>query len=231
MVHGGAWSVGDKANENTITPKKDYFADLGYIFVSINYRLSPQYFFPDYPTDVANAIKWVKNNITNYGGNTDKIFVMGHSAGAHLVALSVFDKNYGLQDLGLKGLILLDGAGYDIPLTLKSTDKEIRIEAFQQAFGKDLEIQKQASPIYHITTLQTDSENTDKQLPKTLILYVERRRDSKEQSENLHQKLIQSGHRADIFPISNTTHEQLNTNLGKPDFLATQKVESFLGEF
>jgi len=220
MVHGGAWTTGDKANENIISPKKDYFKDLSYIFISINYRLSPKYTFPDYPNDVASAIKWVSLNAANYGIDSNKIFLMGHSAGAHLASLVIMDKSYDLGGLNLQGLILLDGAGYDIPLSLKNSNKEIRTEIFEKAFTTDLETQKKASPIYQI--------EKNSKIPKTLILYVEKRPDSKEQSNNLYQKILETNSTAYIFGVLNTNHEEINTNLGKPNFLATQKVTEFL---
>jgi acetyl esterase/lipase len=222
MVHGGGWSIGDKANNNVINPKKDYFAELGYIFISINYRLSPDYFFPDYPLDVAKAVNWIYQNISNYNGNPNHIFLMGHSAGAHLAALVGVDSRYGLDSSKLKGLILLDGAGYDIPLALETANTEIRTEMFKQAFGTDLVAQKQASPIYQI--------QLDKKIPKTLILFVQKRKDSQIQSGNLHQKISDSGNISEIYPILNTSHEDINTNLGKSDFEATQRVTKFLAE-
>lgn len=220
MVHGGGWSVGDKANDTIVNPKKDYFGELGYIFVSINYRLAPDYFFPDYPSDVANAVNWVYQNISKYNGNPNEVFLMGHSAGAHLAALVSVDSAYGLDSSKLKGLILLDGAGYDIPLALETSNKNIRTDTFIQAFGSDSETHKKASPIYQI-------QNNTK-IPNTLILFVERREDSKLQSSNLHQKISDSGNLSQINGISNTSHEGINTNLGNPDFEATKILTEFL---
>lgn len=72
-VHGGAWAIGDKAN--SIGNKKALFSSLEYIFISINYRLSPSTFstdpsrikFPAHNEDVADAVKWIYDNVDDYG--------------------------------------------------------------------------------------------------------------------------------------------------------------------
>ena len=88
-VHGGAWSIGDKASQ--LDNKIALFESLNYVLVSINYRLSPfpyeltnpdRVMFPVHNNDVADAIKWVYDNIDTYGGNSNKIALLGHSAGA-----------------------------------------------------------------------------------------------------------------------------------------------------
>lgn len=93
-VHGGAWAIGDKAN--SLDNKTNLFSSLDYLFVSLNYRLSPstpstdpnRIKFPTHNEDVADAVKWIYDNITNYGGDKNKIVLLGHSAGAHLVSLT-----------------------------------------------------------------------------------------------------------------------------------------------
>ena len=75
-VHGGGWRVGDKSNQ--ITRKVDLFTGAGYVFVSLNYRLSPPtrdvldpgpLKFPAHPADVGEALGWLARNIDDYGGD------------------------------------------------------------------------------------------------------------------------------------------------------------------
>jgi len=111
MVHGGGWQRGDKANANIATNKYRHFTQAGYVFVSINYRLSPAVKHPAHVQDVAKALAWVAKNINRYSGNPARIYLMGHSAGAHLAALVATDQRY-LEAAGenlqlLKGVILL----------------------------------------------------------------------------------------------------------------------------
>ena len=66
----------------------------GIITVIIDYRLSPSIAYKGMTTDVAMAIQWVQENIGSYGGNNNKVFVSGHSAGGHLAALIATDNQY-----------------------------------------------------------------------------------------------------------------------------------------
>src|SRR5688572_1526679 len=90
-IHGGSWSQGDKEE---VQSKAEYFTSKGYIFVSVNYRLSPKVKHPVHVQDVANAIMWVYKNAKHYSADQRKIFLMGHSAGAHLAALVSIDGGY-----------------------------------------------------------------------------------------------------------------------------------------
>ena len=114
-VHGGGWIGGDKAH---VGAKPEFFTQAGYVFVSVNYRLSPQAKFPAHVQDVASAILWAMKTIAQYGGDPNQIYLMGHSAGGQLVTLVATDEQYLKADgAGLsliKGVISLDTAAYDI---------------------------------------------------------------------------------------------------------------------
>lgn len=154
-VHGGAWSLGDKTNQ--LENKKSLFVSLGYILVSVNYRLSPKIYrqnpnrvkYPTHNEDVADAIKWVYSNIHQYGGNRNKIVLMGHSAGAHLVALSgtssIFLPKRGIPITAIKGVACIDTEGYDVEEQAGAGTR-----FYLNAFGEDSKVWKQASPINHI---------------------------------------------------------------------------------
>lgn len=138
-VHGGAWAVGDKAN--SIDNKVNLFSSLGYLFVSVNYRLSPSTLstdpnrikFPTHNEDVADAIKWIYDNIAGYGGDKGKIVLLGHSAGAHLVSLtgtsSLFLPARGISLNTIKGVASIDTEGYDV-LDQVNTGNQTYINAF-----------------------------------------------------------------------------------------------------
>ena len=122
MIHGGGFRGGDKGNVSQGRQKASFFTGHGFVYVSVNYRLSPEVQHPAHVEDVAKALAWVIDNIASYGGDPKRIFLMGHSAGAHLAALVTADEAY-LNKLGkspsmLSGVILLDSAGYDIPAKL-----------------------------------------------------------------------------------------------------------------
>jgi arylformamidase len=124
-VHGGGWAMGDKANQ--IQRKVDLFTGAGFVFASINYRLSPssgdpdpnRVRFPDHPHDVGEAIAWLSRHVSSYGGDPRRIVLIGHSAGAHLVSLvstnPQYVSAYGVHQWQLIGAISLDTDAYDIP--------------------------------------------------------------------------------------------------------------------
>ena len=99
FIYGGTWNSGKKSLYSFLGNR---MARKDVVTVVIDYPKSPQANYDEMATDAAKAIKWVKENITRYGGNPDKIFVSGHSAGGHLAALiSVRDdyfKKFGIPN-------------------------------------------------------------------------------------------------------------------------------------
>ena len=85
-IHGGGWQAGDKTD---VQIKPSVFCERGFVFVSTNYRLLPNVEMKELIQDVAKAMKWVHQNISNYGGDHQRVFVMGHSAGANSPPYSV----------------------------------------------------------------------------------------------------------------------------------------------
>jgi acetyl esterase/lipase len=124
-VHGGGWSVGDKSNR--IPDKARLFTDAGYVFVSVNYRLSPnppdiadpgRIRFPVHPHDVTSALKWLGAGIPSRGGDPSRILLVGHSAGAQIVSLLGADGRFlrdrGVDPLAIRGFVSLDTESFDI---------------------------------------------------------------------------------------------------------------------
>jgi acetyl esterase/lipase len=118
FFYGGAWETGDKTSYFFMA---EALASRGYVVVVPDYRLYPEVIFPVYMDDAARAIKWTFDNIAAYGGDTAKIFVMGHSAGAQLAALAAYDNAYlskvGLDKKRIKGVISVAGPMDFLPLT------------------------------------------------------------------------------------------------------------------
>ena len=85
LVHGGGWKKGDRSKEHT---KAAWFSNRGYIVVCPEYRLSGEALFPAAIHDLKDAICWTREHAKKWGGQPDRIVLMGFSAGAHLVALA-----------------------------------------------------------------------------------------------------------------------------------------------
>ncbi|HVS40336.1 MAG TPA: alpha/beta hydrolase [Gemmataceae bacterium] len=101
FVHGGAWMIGDKDTLGLYRGVGLWFAKQGAVAVCINYRLAPAAKHPDQVKDVARAFAWTRAHVRDYGGDPDRIFLCGHSAGGHLVSLLATDEAY-LKDPALK---------------------------------------------------------------------------------------------------------------------------------
>ena len=115
FIHGGAFVGGNKSSPNS--PFYDnigyWFSRRGIVTINATYRLAPENPWPAGAKDVAAVVKWARENVGHYGGDSRRIFLMGHSAGAAHVAAYAFMK--GLQPkegTALAGVILVSGA-YD----------------------------------------------------------------------------------------------------------------------
>ncbi len=119
-VHGGGYQIGDKRNQ--VADKVRLFNARGWFFVSVNYRLTvagdpSSAHYPDHYDDVATAVAWVHAHIDRFGGDRSRIALLGHSAGADIVANVTTNPRY----LARRGLRLravtcagpLDTEGFD----------------------------------------------------------------------------------------------------------------------
>lgn len=119
FIHGGGWRAGDKAGYEFAGRA---FASLGFVTVVPNYRLSPQAHFPDFVEDGAAAIRWVRENIAERGGDPDRIVMVGHSAGAHIAGLLAMDESWlGGDREAIAGWVGLAGPYDFLPLDTPST--------------------------------------------------------------------------------------------------------------
>lgn len=175
--------------------------------------------------DVAKAIRWVREHAMQFGGKPDSIFVMGHSAGAHLAALVCTDGQYlkaeGLTLAAIKGCVPVDVSVYDIPKRLKDGGS-VAPAAFREVFGTREENHRALSPALHASK--------GKSIPPFLILHVADRPETKEQSHWFADRLHAAGVPASVFAAEEKTHGTINTDLGKTDDLPTRAVLEFLAK-
>ncbi|NNE90494.1 MAG: alpha/beta hydrolase [Verrucomicrobiales bacterium] len=181
FVHGGGWTLGRKDQYGYLGKT---FQNKGCVVVAINYRLHPQVVFPAYPKDAAAAVKWVVENITEHGGDPSNLYLMGHSAGAHSVALLGIDPSYleevGVERPAIKAVIPISG-----PLTMEPS----KVRPIRPIFGEvedDLVV-----PARRITS------ETVKEAPPFLLLHGNR--DplvGVDQSADFEKQLTEAGGRA-----------------------------------
>jgi triacylglycerol lipase len=115
FVHGGGFTGGDKHTPNQFSNDNllKFANEQGMVGVEINYRLAPKNVLPDQVNDARDALAWVAKNAAKYGGDPNRIFLWGHSAGASLVGLYVSHPDYYYKPGGgIIGAIMTSG-GYE----------------------------------------------------------------------------------------------------------------------
>jgi arylformamidase len=229
-IHGGGWQTGDKTS---IKVKPQAFMEKGFVFVSTNYRLLPEVEMGTIIRDVAKSLAWVTKNIAEHGGDPQRIFVMGHSAGAQLAALVCIDDRYlkaeGVSFEVLKGCVPVDGDTYDVPAIIETAETRRRVHHQPQAknghrekFGNDPEKHRDFSAVTHVAK--------NKSIPPFLTLYVADHPDNSAQAQRLDAVLKESGITSKLFAGRETNHNKLNDNLGVPGDEATKAVFDFVAE-
>jgi acetyl esterase/lipase len=115
--HGGRWRHGDKADYRFVGA---VLAESGYVTVVANYRHYPEVKMPGFMQDAARAALWAAAHADEYGGTRERLYLMGHSAGAHLAALVTLDPRYfaaaGQTAPHIAGVIGLSGPYDFLPL-------------------------------------------------------------------------------------------------------------------
>ncbi|MEK6806298.1 MAG: alpha/beta hydrolase [Pseudomonadota bacterium] len=115
---GGRWTTGDKQDYEFVG---EALASQGFVVVIPNLRFYPDVKFPAFVEDAARAVKWTRSVIGRYGADPDKLFVMGHSSGAHIASILALNDRY-LKEVGgtrrwLRGMIGLAGPYDFMPIT------------------------------------------------------------------------------------------------------------------
>jgi acetyl esterase/lipase len=222
MIHGGSWSGGDKGTLVVAGTKSQFFTDNGYVFVSINYQLSPKVIFPEHVEDVAAALEWLTLHISDYGGDPGELYVMGHSAGGQLAALVVTDPRYlsifNLTPGDIRGVILLDAAGLDIPGTMSPSLKF----TYTNAFGTNPQTWAEASPVNYVVP--------DKAIPPFLVCYTYQVVPFTQSSQEFAGKLASAGVKVWEYGTYQKTHASINDDVGTLNDPVTELIMLFLEE-
>lgn len=223
FVHGGGWQRGSKDNA-TGAWKIEHFPHEGYAFASIDYRLVPQATVEQQAQDVADAVKTLIAHADQYHIDHRRIVLMGHSAGAHLVALVGTDERYlraaGLSFGDIAGVIPIDGAAYDVGRQLTQAGPFMR-RTYAAAFGDDAARQRALSPI---------AQATSPNAPAFLLIHIQRA-DGVAQNVALEAALRRAGTRVDRRDFAGDGlrgHMEINRRLGDPSYAPTAAVDAWL---
>jgi acetyl esterase/lipase len=129
FIHGGSWNSGDKA---TYAFAGAAFADGGFVTVTPNYRLVPEVRYEGFLQDSAQAVRWARDNARRFGGDPERIVIVGHSAGAYNAAMLALDPRW-LGDAGVPRTTIRAWAGLAGPYDFLPLDDPATIAAFGQA--------------------------------------------------------------------------------------------------
>lgn len=201
MVHGGGWYRGDKAMRSVVANKVAHWVPQGYIFISTNYRMLPDADPVEQAEDIRRALIAAQRQAASWGGDPSKFILMGHSAGAHLVALVSAAPERALR-LGATpwlGAILLDSASLDVVQTMEGP----HLSLHDRAFGSDPAYWRRASPYHHLTG----------GAPSMLAVASTERKSSVPQACHFAGKAASLGVRMQVLEQA-LTHREINEQLG-----------------
>jgi acetyl esterase/lipase len=226
-VHGGGMKGGDKALAGITVLKPDFFLSRGYVFASVNYRLAPEQKHPAQAQDTAAALSWLHDHATEFGGDPDRLFLIGISAGAQLAAVVSTNERFlakHQKDLGIiKGAVILDIGSFDIP-TLMEQAGENAPEMYHYTFrdGGTREDWIDCSPFYHV--------GRGKGIPPMLLCYVEGRDHHAAENERFAARLREDGYEATVLAAERKTHLSIELEIGTSGDVPTAEILKFLDQ-
>ena len=214
MVHGGGWAYGDKSARGVTENKVKRWVPRGFIVISTNYRMLPKADPLEQAKDVARAIAVAQQRAASWGGDPAKFILMGHSAGAHLVALLNASPSIA-GDLPITpwlGVVSIESGALDVVEIMSAPHARL----FDRAFGRDSAYWRAVSPM-HVLAGAT---------APVLVVCSIRRPASCARSDRFAAKAVASGSRASVLR-EDLSHAEADARLGvDPGY--TDAVESFM---
>lgn len=223
FAHGGSWQRGAK---EVARGKAAFFTALGYVFATTNYRFRPTVSLDTMAEDVARAAVFTFAAANRASGSArTPLFLIGHSAGAHLVSLVGVDAGFmeraggDLRDV--TGVVSLDTGPYDAALQMATTNLSTQYgQMLNMVFGTDPAILNAVSPIRHITA----------RTPPFLVVSSDNRADVPRQAMPFAAALEEKGRGGVYFNGVGRTHESLMGRFATPDDPTTQRTLAFMAE-
>ena len=215
MVHGGGWTRGNKALWRVVKNKVNHWVGKGYIFVSTNYRMVPAADPVTQADDVAKALAFVQARLKSWGGDPNRIVLMGHSSGAHLVTVLTADPSISSRAGAAPWLatVSLDSAAMNVEQLMGRH----HLGLYDHVFKSDPKYWRQASPTLRLA---------GKPVAPLLAVCSTRRMDSCPQARAFAERAAQFGGHVEVLPVD-LTHPEINAFLGESGSY-TNGVDAFL---
>jgi len=224
FIHGGSWRMGDRGG-----PTNPYYiigerlAARGVGVAVASYRLAPGTGYRGQAEDVARAFAWTYRNAARWRGDPARVYLMGHSAGAHLAALVALDRRYlaarGVGAGAVAGVIGLSGP-YDISYCWAAAPWLSRRWQLAPTFGTDAASHAAASATNYV---RADA-------PPFLLFNAAREQPHfREQAERLARGLRRAGARAEVVGLPRKSHYTEMLSVGAEGEATTAAILAFVG--
>jgi acetyl esterase/lipase len=238
FVHGGGWAWGDRSQKfggaDVYGNIGRFLASKGYGAAVISYRLIWQTDWRTQAGDVARAITWVQRHIAERGGNPQKVFVMGHSAGAQLAMRVAVDPQWleatGGKARGVCGVIAVSGAGYDMEDRVTEELGGDR-HYFVQRFGGSVREVRDKPETYAWRRHASVLPLLDSSDPPALMLMAEQDHASLHRQNRLTDERLRGlGLSRGFVIVAGVNHERMVLELSRADHVAGPAILKFLRE-
>jgi acetyl esterase/lipase len=198
FFYGGSWDSGSKNDYKFVA---EALTSQGITVVIPDYRVYPDVLFPEFMNDPVHVAQWVKHNILQYGGDPQRVFLSGHSAGAHIAVMLGVNAEYltqiNMKPADFRGIIGLAGP-YDF-LPLQSN----RLKAI---FGEESQ-QWKSQPIHFV-----DGRNP----PMQLLVGLKDDTVWPRNTFNFAAKIQQAGGQVEVVEFPSYQHVDMAAKLAKP---------------
>ncbi|QVQ26177.1 alpha/beta hydrolase [Achromobacter deleyi] len=214
VVHGGSWKHGDKAAPEVVDNKIAHWLPKGFAVISVNTRLMPQARPAAQAEDLGRALAWIGRQAAGWHADPDRLIVMGHSSGGHLLALLSADEPM-RQRTGAQpwlASVILDGAGFDLLNIMPNPHAAF----YDEAFGADPAQWAAASPAAQLQGKQ----------PPTLLVCSTLRPDPCRRARGYADRLAALGGQAEVLGFARN-HAQINADVGA-DNDETRAIAAFI---
>lgn len=213
-IHGGGWTVGSK---NPWAISAEILMSKEIISVAVDYGLAPQYRMRDIIAHVRSAIAWTYKNIAQYGGDPNRLYIHGFSAGAHLASTTLmpnWHKDFGLPEDVIKGLIAISGI-YDLCTLVHAPQTDS-----QKALQMTLEESRRDSPFYHLPSHSIPSIIAYGEKEPLILYHLE--------ANNYAQELQKAGCTVSLVEVTDANHFDMMNELSNTEGKVFKEVMKML---
>lgn len=210
FVHGGAWQALTK--EDSVFPA-ELFVGAGVSYIALNFGVVPSVRLPDMVGQVQRAIAWLWRNGKAQGINSDRLYLCGHSSGAHLAAMALFAdwQSLGLPRDILKGGLCASGS-YDLEAVMLSyRGKYLQLNKAEEAA---------LSPIHFVERLAC---------PVAVAYGDQESPEFQRQACEFHRRIENAGGRTQLLVAKNLNHFEISKTLASPDGFLARVVLNMVG--